>query len=92
MEIPTGKACIGRIVMRENWYALFVAIEREVTVEQAFEIYAHGELKNKLITKDDERDMQQMKKQGMTYKDIGKIYGVTACTVCHRIKLKMEMV
>lgn len=79
--------------MRENWYALFIAIKLKVTVEQAFKIFEDGSLKkSKLITEEDEKDMIAMKKQGITYKEIGMIYGVTDSTVCHKIKPKMEMI
>lgn len=81
--------------MNENWYVLYIAIELNVAVEQAFILFKEGK-KRRWISKDDELDMIKMKEQGLTYPEIGEIYGITGSCVCHRVrkneKLKFEEV
>lgn len=74
--------------MVENWCAFIIAIELNVTVEQAFILYWKGKLSrhDRCITKEDVEDMREMKKQGMSYAAIGEIYGITASSACQRIK------
>lgn len=81
--------------MNDNWYVLCIAIELEVTVEQAFILYEEGK-KRRCLTIDDAIDMVKMKEQGLTYPEIGVIYGITGSAVCHKVKknerLKFEEV
>ncbi len=70
--------------MEENYYALALAILKPVTPEQAFQIISGQKSKREITTSDIEK-MIKMKSQGMTYKQIGEIYGLSAHAVYARI-------
>lgn len=68
-----------------NIAALVLAIlDKNIkTPEQAFEkLY----MKNYTTTTDDVQVMIQMREKGMTYREIGLIYGMTESGVCHKIQ------
>lgn len=70
--------------MEFNWCALAVAILKNVLPEQAFELM---ERNVKLtVSNDDVPDMIKMRQQGMTFRQIGDVYGLTASNIFTRIK------
>lgn len=72
--------------MRENWYALCIAILTRYTVEQSIDIINIGKVKNTVITKEDVEDMKALKSYGLTYKEIAEIFNINEHTVYRRIK------
>lgn len=83
------KSSIGKVMkMEENWRAFYIATQREVTPEQAFELYRNGKLgrSNRTISQDEVIDMISFKANGMTYKEIGNMYGLTLTAVYQRIR------
>ncbi|MBE6067974.1 MAG: hypothetical protein E7211_09825 [Clostridium lundense] len=77
--------------MNENWCALCIAIIKNTTPEQAFEYYLNGKRGvNKTLTNEDVLDMIKFKNEGMTYKEIGQMYGSNWNTVRCRIKYYEE--
>lgn len=68
-----------------NIAAMYIAILREdvATPEQAFAMI--GEIDTRL-TEEDTEDMIKMKEQGMYYRQIGEIYGLSDSGVSRRIK------
>lgn len=71
--------------MQDNWYALIVSILKGVLPEQAFELMENNTYKP-LYGSDHTSDMIKMHEQGMTYRDIGEIYGISESAICKRIK------
>lgn len=76
--------------MKENWYALCVAIMCNLTIEQAFDKLENYRGKksrnyNCLITEEDTADMTIMR-ETMTYRQIGQIYGLSEAAVYRRIR------
>jgi DNA invertase Pin-like site-specific DNA recombinase len=78
--------------LNESWCALFIAIYYNITPEQAFETFWKGKVNriNRSLTKDDELEMTRLKQQGMTYKEIGDIYGISDHAVYKRIKYRRK--
>lgn len=74
--------------MDDNWCALFIATQLEVSPEVAFDLLDRREKPrtNKLITDDDTKDMIALKAQGLTYKELGTMYGLTDRAAYRRIK------
>ena len=80
--------------MKENYYALLICILRPATIEQSFDLL-NGKItkvQNKSVTKDDVQDMVLMRQQGITYEEIGQIYGLSMQAVYMRIKRYKEAV
>jgi ATP-dependent protease Clp ATPase subunit len=79
--------------MKENYYALLICILRPLTIEQSFNIMEGKvtKVQNKWIRKDDVEDMIRMKQYGMTYKAIGKLFGLKKDAVHKRIKRYKEV-
>ncbi len=82
----------------ENYTALLIAIEKEVCQEEAFKILdivadgkqiSNRKFKVKLIN-EDMKDMIKLKNEGLTYKQIGEIYGISDHAVYRRIKRYKE--
>lgn len=75
------------IIVIENWCALFIATQFEISPEQAFETFWKGKLprKNLNITKEDELEMRKLRLKGMKYKDIGVMYGLSKDAVYRRL-------
>lgn len=71
--------------MNENWYALCVAIVKNVLPEQAFVLLEGQSVYKTIWGKSNTTDMLRMRQQGMTYNAIGEIYGISGSAVCKRI-------
>ena len=73
------------LVLRYNISALVIAILREdINIpEQAFAVVAENEYS---LTDNDTRYMIALKNNGMSYKEIGFIYGMSESGVYYRIK------
>lgn len=67
-----------------GWYLLAIAIlyKNPVTVEGAARLFEYGETKKRDIN----RQMYDMRQQGMTFKAIGEMFGLTESAVFLRIK------
>ncbi|ENK0837082.1 hypothetical protein AB2Z22_000388 [Clostridium botulinum] len=69
--------------MLENWYALAVAIMKEITVEEAFELYENGFInKRKKITKPEAEEIYNLRKI-YTPKELGRILNKSDSSICH---------
>ncbi|CAM2843984.1 hypothetical protein [Clostridium sporogenes] len=69
--------------MLENWYALAVAIMKEITVEEAFELYENGFInKRKKITKAEAEEIYNLRKI-YTPKELGKLLNKSDSSICH---------
>ena len=73
---------------RENVAAMYIAILRDdvFTPEQAFRVLENKDIERHKVSDADVRDMFEMRKQGMTYREIGEIYGLHHSRVYRRIK------
>ncbi|QHQ61373.1 hypothetical protein Ana3638_11810 [Anaerocolumna sedimenticola] len=73
--------------MKENYYALLICILKPVTVEQSF-MMMDGVFpkQNRSISKRDVKFMIIFKRQGMAYKEIGELFGISAGAVYNRIR------
>jgi len=74
--------------VKENYYALLICILKPVTIEQGFDLL-DGRIthrNNMAITNEDIEDMIRMKQKGMTYQQIGDLYGLSWDSVRRRIK------
>ncbi len=71
--------------LRYNIIALAAAIivEDIATVEDAFDLVKGSKT---YFNKDDSLDMLAMQNQGMTYREIAEVYGVTRTTIIGRIR------
>lgn len=74
--------------MDDNWCALFIATQLDVSPEIAFDLLTReGKPKyNKTLTDDDTKDMIALKNHGITYKEIGARYALTDHAAYRRIK------
>lgn len=78
--------------MNENWYALIIASQFPVTVEQAFQILDAGKRitgrKEKYVklTNEDLLEMERLRVQGLTYRAIGEMYGMSMNATFRRLK------
>lgn len=73
--------------MNDNWYALVIAILFKQPPEAAFQILEDG-VKNKgysPLTELDTLDMIKFRGEGITYKEISEMYGITESAACKRI-------
>nr|DAI90589.1 MAG TPA: ECF sigma factor [Caudoviricetes sp.] len=84
--------------MNENWYALIIASQYPVTVEQAFQILDKGkkivgrEKGYPKFTNKELQEMQMLKEGGKTYREIGEIFGLSAhATFCRLKKFKKKV-
>ncbi|NFF77550.1 hypothetical protein FDG33_09265 [Clostridium sporogenes] len=69
--------------MLENWYALAVAIMKEITVEEAFELYENGFInKRKKITKAEAEEIYNLRKI-YTPKELGELLNKSNSSICH---------
>jgi hypothetical protein len=67
----------------ENWYALAVAIMKEITVEEAFELYENGFInKRKKITKTEAEEIFNLRKE-FTAGQIGEMLNKSNSSICH---------
>ena len=71
--------------MKENWYALFMATQREISVEQALKRMG---VKAGYATNDKKKETRRMvdlKRKGYSYREISRMYGMKYSTVRWRI-------
>ena len=71
--------------MKENWYALFMATQREISVEQALKRMG---VKTGYATNDKKKETRRMvdlKRKGYSYREISRMYGMNYSTVRWRI-------
>ena len=64
--------------MKENWCALFIATQLNVTPEQAFKLFWRGKRKKsnkKKLTENEILEIIELNKSGKKYKDIAPMYG-----------------
>ena len=82
--------------MKENYYALLICILRpDYSIDRSLQAMMDEVItkkRNTSITKKDIEDMIRMKEQGMTYEEIGEIYGLTKGAVYRRIKRFKEVI
>jgi DNA-binding NarL/FixJ family response regulator len=78
--------------MKENWYALFIAIEKSVSIEQALK---YMRIKTNYVKKNEDELIKEtekliaLKKKGYSYKKIADICNMSPSTIRWRItKLK----
>lgn len=72
--------------MDNNWAALCVAILTTNTIEESLELIFKGKVYGRILTEEDTEDMKELKKQGLTYDEIGEIYNISKSGVCRRLK------
>lgn len=67
---------------------MFIATQIDVSPEIAFDMLERGNSPkySRTITDDDTKDMIALKSQGITYKEIGAMYGLTDHAAYRRIK------
>jgi Sigma-70, region 4. len=71
--------------MKENWYAFFMATQREISVEQALKrmgIKTGYSINDK---KKETKRMVNLKSKGYSYREIARMYGMNYSTVRWRI-------
>jgi DNA invertase Pin-like site-specific DNA recombinase len=71
--------------LKENWYALFVATQREISVEQALKRMG---VKTGYVANDKKKETRRMidlKRKGYSYRKISRMYGMNYSTVRWRI-------
>ncbi|WP_113675892.1 sigma factor-like helix-turn-helix DNA-binding protein [Vallitalea guaymasensis] len=79
--------------MEENYYALMLSILYKYTPDQAFDILEYGRIKRRRDeNKKDALEMVHFKSQGLTYKEIGEMYGITADAVYTRIRRALSKI
>ena len=73
--------------MEDNWYALVVAILFNQPPETAFQILEDGtrNLHYSKLTELDTLDMIKFREEGITYKKIGEMYGISESAAYKRI-------
>ncbi|SDX75543.1 helix-turn-helix domain-containing protein [Tepidimicrobium xylanilyticum] len=73
--------------LRYNIAAMYIAILREdiVTPEQAFAV-VEDESIIRVYDNKDVADMVELKNQGLSYREIGQIYGISGDAVYRRIR------
>jgi hypothetical protein len=72
--------------MNENYYALYLAIIKNYTPEQAFKALETGKTTKVRLNKELIDVMINLRNQGMTLKEIGEMFGgISASAVCHKI-------
>lgn len=74
--------------MNENWYAFYISIVKEVPPEIAFAMMEGKKDTQwrKLLTDEDKEDMIKLREQGLTYKEIGYMYGLSKTAIGHHIE------
>ncbi|MHB1421264.1 MAG: hypothetical protein ACYCX4_17080 [Bacillota bacterium] len=72
--------------LKLNYYALTVAILTGCLPEIAFDKLDGRRIKKRTEYTQDASDMLQLRESGVTYKDIGEMYGLKKSTVFMRLK------
>ena len=77
-----------------NYYAMAVAILAECSVETAFEKLQceHPSNVKSLFTSEDVEDMRKLRAQGVSWPELGEIYGIPTATAYGRLRPKKEKV
>lgn len=80
--------------MKENYYALLICIIRpDYNIDRSLQAMFEGKvtrIRNTAVKRDDVEDMIRLKQQGMTYKEIGELYGMKKDAVHKRIQRYKE--
>jgi DNA-directed RNA polymerase specialized sigma24 family protein len=73
--------------MQDNWYALVIAILFKQPPETAFQILEEGErnMNYSKLTELDTLDMIKFREEGITYREIGEMYGISESAAYKRI-------
>lgn len=77
--------------MKENWYVFLICILKPVTVEKAFDLFEgiSPKIINTAVTPDDVEDMIRLKREGLTYRELGDMYGMSKDAVHKRIQRRL---
>lgn len=74
---------------KENYYAFVLCVLSLFTVDKSltyFGLRVNENVKRPKLTREDNLKMRELHNRGMTYTAIGKIYGISACAIEHRIR------
>ncbi|MDF2906816.1 MAG: hypothetical protein K0R34_2137 [Herbinix sp.] len=83
----------GGKTLKENYYALLICILRpDFTIDRSTEFMIDGRLRKNLPKGEGIDEMISMKQQGMTYKEIGEVFGLSKDAVHKRIQRFKEAV
>lgn len=77
--------------MEENWYSLAISIIRKVTPEQAFGLFNNGKKPPIRLENQELKAMGLYKKLGLTWKQIGEMYGLEESGAFNRYKRYKEL-
>ena len=78
----------GETILKENWYALFIVTQKDISVEQALKCMG---VKTNYTKKDphdivkETKRMVDLKRKGYSYRDISRMYGLNYSTIRYRI-------
>lgn len=72
--------------MEENWCSLAICIIVTCTPEQAFAMYADGKRHQVKLDSIDLKAIERYKELGLTWKQIGDLFGLQESTVFKRFK------
>lgn len=72
--------------MEENWYSLAISIVRKVTPEQAFGLLNNGKKPPIKLVNQELKAMGLYKRLGLTWKQIGEMYGLEESGAYKRYK------
>lgn len=70
--------------MEENYCALALAIIKDYTPEQAFEVLENGCI-SRVSQKNATQEMIRLKEAGLSYREIGDIFGIPRIAAYRRI-------
>lgn len=70
-----------------NYYALFLAITKKYSVEQAFLALKRGKVYKSKVTSEMVKKMLELRKQGKRFREIGKILGVSESTASKYVRM-----
>ncbi|MDD4528241.1 MAG: AsnC family protein [Candidatus Margulisbacteria bacterium] len=77
--------------MEDNWYALVVAILLKVPPETSFKMLNEGSRKvSSALNDNDTLDMLKYREDGITFKEIGEMYGISESAAYRRMKYYKE--
>jgi len=81
--------------LKENWYALLIASQRPVSIEQALRMMNEESIGKKKkyskFTQDEVEYMQSLRNEGYTYRQIGEMYDISAHAVRSRINRRKQV-
>jgi hypothetical protein len=84
----------GGKALKENYYALLICILKPITIETSFQMLngIFPKRNHTDVHKDDVKDMIRMRQQGITYREIGEVYGMSDEAIYRRIKRFKEAI